>query len=112
MDCSLLGSSAHGIFQARVLEWGAIALEAQIVPNVISHHFIRCFLISTILSFRPRVIFISGPYLVYVVVLKHVCSFFFFFQGGALLSSRYGVLILLMNVGWLSRLLMDRRWSR
>ena len=25
MDCSLLGSSAHGIFQARVLEWGAIA---------------------------------------------------------------------------------------
>ena len=25
MDCSPLGSSAHGIFQARVLEWGAIA---------------------------------------------------------------------------------------
>ena len=25
MDCSLPGSSAHGIFQARVLEWGAIA---------------------------------------------------------------------------------------
>ena len=25
MDCSLLGSSVHGIFQARVLEWGAIA---------------------------------------------------------------------------------------
>ena len=25
MDCSLLGSSIHGIFQARVLEWGAIA---------------------------------------------------------------------------------------
>ena len=23
MDCSLLGSSIHGIFQARVLEWGA-----------------------------------------------------------------------------------------
>ena len=28
MDCSLLGSSAHGIFQARVLEWGAIAVNA------------------------------------------------------------------------------------
>ena len=26
MDCHLLGSSVHGIFQARVLEWGAIAL--------------------------------------------------------------------------------------
>ena len=25
VDCSPPGSSAHGIFQARVLEWGAIA---------------------------------------------------------------------------------------
>ena len=25
MDCSLTGSSIHGSFQARVLEWGAIA---------------------------------------------------------------------------------------
>ena len=25
MDCSLPGASIHGIFQARVLEWGAIA---------------------------------------------------------------------------------------
>ena len=25
MDCSLPGSSVHGIFQARVQEWGAIA---------------------------------------------------------------------------------------
>jgi len=25
MDCSPSGSSIHGIFQARVLEWGAIA---------------------------------------------------------------------------------------
>ena len=24
-DCSLPGSAVHGIFQARVLEWGAIA---------------------------------------------------------------------------------------
>ena len=23
IDCNLLGSSIHGIFQARVLEWGA-----------------------------------------------------------------------------------------
>ena len=26
MDCRLLGSSVHGIFQARVLEWGAVVL--------------------------------------------------------------------------------------
>ena len=28
MNCSLLGSSVHGIFQARVLEWVAIAFSA------------------------------------------------------------------------------------
>ena len=28
LDCSLPGSSIHGIFQARVLEWGAIAFSA------------------------------------------------------------------------------------
>ena len=36
MDCSLPGSSAHGIFQARVLEWGAIAFSefnAKVPPN-------------------------------------------------------------------------------
>ena len=29
MDCSLPGSSIHGIFQARVLEWVAIAFSGQ-----------------------------------------------------------------------------------
>ena len=28
-DCSLPGSSVHGIFQARVLEWGAIAFSVR-----------------------------------------------------------------------------------
>ena len=28
MDCSLPGTSVHGIFQARLLEWGAIAFSA------------------------------------------------------------------------------------
>ena len=31
MDCRLPGSSVHGIFQARVLEWGAIAFSGQVV---------------------------------------------------------------------------------
>ena len=30
MDCSLPGSSVHGIFQARVLEWGAITFMEQV----------------------------------------------------------------------------------
>ena len=29
MDCSLPGSSVHRIFQARVLEWGAIAFSVK-----------------------------------------------------------------------------------
>ena len=33
MDCSLPGSSVHGIFQARVLEWGAIALSSILQYN-------------------------------------------------------------------------------
>ena len=32
MDCSLPGSAVHGIFQARVLEWGAIAFSAPCLP--------------------------------------------------------------------------------
>ena len=34
MDCSLPGSSVHGIFQARVLEWGAISFSRASSPGV------------------------------------------------------------------------------
>ena len=34
MGCSLPGSSVHGIFQARVLEWGAIAFSALITREM------------------------------------------------------------------------------
>ena len=40
MDCSLLGSSIHGIFQARVLEWAAIAFSVLII---LAEHFIIFF---------------------------------------------------------------------
>ena len=33
MDCSPPGSSVHGIFQARVLEWGAIAFSIACLTN-------------------------------------------------------------------------------
>ena len=32
IDCSLPGSSVHGFFQARVLEWGAIAFSREALP--------------------------------------------------------------------------------
>ena len=34
MDCSLPGSSVHGISQARVLEWGAIAFSSEVLRAV------------------------------------------------------------------------------
>ena len=34
MDCSLPGSSVHGIFQARVLEWGATAFSRQMLTPI------------------------------------------------------------------------------
>ena len=42
MDCSPPGSSVHGIFQARVLEWGAIAFsERSLVCLFMSVHIIH-----------------------------------------------------------------------
>ena len=38
MDCSLPGSSVHGIFQARVLEWVAIAFSNQYVNRLSNKH--------------------------------------------------------------------------
>ena len=49
MDCSLPGSSVHGIFQARVLEWGAIAFSRN-VP-LVSLIFLKRSLVFPILLF-------------------------------------------------------------
>ena len=44
MDCHLPGSSVHGIFQARVLEWGAIAFSMYIIKeNLIYLCLIHCY---------------------------------------------------------------------
>ena len=44
MDCSLPGSSVHGIFQARALEWAAIAFWLELLyiflPNKTFHHYV------------------------------------------------------------------------
>ena len=45
MDCSLPGSSIHGIFQARVLEWGAIAsFSTFLFFNLFVCLYLGCFL--------------------------------------------------------------------
>ena len=45
MDCSLPGSSVHGIFQARVLEWGAITFSHEWV-----YLFVKMWLMKTVQS--------------------------------------------------------------
>ena len=42
MDCSLPDSSAHGIFQARVLDWGAISF-SEIRASNINHAYLPGF---------------------------------------------------------------------
>ena len=39
MDGSLPGSSVHGIFQARVLEWGAIAFSGKVLMLLLLSRF-------------------------------------------------------------------------
>ena len=50
MDCSLPGCSVHGIFQARVLEWGAIAFsKMKVTRNQIGHRMIVLFFFYSLL---------------------------------------------------------------
>ena len=46
MDCSLPGSSVHGIFQARVLEWGAIAFSEE--TSSLSHSIVFLYFFALI----------------------------------------------------------------
>ena len=73
MDCSLLGSSVHGIFQARVLEWGAIAFSELLL--------LVCFLI---LFFNWR-----------IIALQYCVSFC---HTSALISHRYTYVPSLQNL--------------
>ena len=56
MDCSLPGSSVHGIFQAKVLEWGASAFSEADIRYSFSDPF-------------KKVLFYIGVKLIYSVTL-------------------------------------------
>ena len=61
MDCSLSGSSIHGIFQARVLEWGAIAFSRK-HPNVVIDlvfNSVTCYILSE-KAMAPTPVFLPG----------------------------------------------------
>ena len=57
MDCSLPGSSIHGIFQARELEWGATAFSKITINTLLMEKFVQLifFIYSLLLSSFGRV---------------------------------------------------------
>ena len=73
MDCSPPGSSVHGIFQARVLEWGAIVfserffttetfLRASIMARLRFHSQMTQAKMASLMSRKPcLVFFLQGP---------------------------------------------------
>ena len=50
MDCSLPGSSVHGIFQARVLEWGAIAFSESHPQNALKGYITQALKLAWLFS--------------------------------------------------------------
>ena len=52
MDCSSPGSSIHGVFQARVLEWGAVAFSVNKCQTVFQNGPALYFLLSLYDSFH------------------------------------------------------------
>ena len=62
MDCSLPGSSAHGICQARVLEWSAIAFSGKSTssPQIcLSNHFVFLTIKYPILLFEKDLLLLN-----------------------------------------------------
>ena len=63
MDCSLPGSSIHGIFQARVLEWGAIAFSVPLIYFTVVYSIV----ISIVLF-----VFKLSTYIINITLLRFI----------------------------------------
>ena len=64
MDCSLPGSSVHGIFQARVLEWVAIAFSGLRSFQVAKKQLLA-FILSSCILFQLFIYKGSNPFILY-----------------------------------------------
>ena len=68
MDCSPPGSSIHGIFQARVLEWGAIAFSD--IYRYIYISFFRLFCYRLLQSIECRSLYLElGFFFQFIIYL-------------------------------------------
>ena len=79
MDCSLPGSSIHGIFQARVLEWGAIAFslkECYLCPNI--NFFIAYEKLVNTLKLFFILAYMLLPFLAIVLLFMNFYIFLYF----------------------------------
>ena len=56
MDCSPPGSSVHGIFQARVLEWGAIAFSGKVLHKAIERNSLWIMNLMGFFFFIPSIL--------------------------------------------------------
>ena len=71
MDCSPPGSSTHGIFQARGLEWGTIAFSS--LSNLLKYHIDSFLSVSTCLDN------LAVALLCWKILLEHITSSQIFF---------------------------------
>ena len=91
MDCSPPGSSVHGILQARVLEWGAIAF---------SNGIARCLILM-----GAAILFSVGAAPFYILLKDSNCSiflptliFFIFLTVAVLMNVRWCLIVLLIYI--------------
>ena len=67
MDCTLPGSSAHGIFQARALEWGATAFFHIFISNLLCASHWSLYLIKY--KYQKRICYVAPLMLIRKVPL-------------------------------------------
>ena len=89
MDCSLPGSSIHGIFQARVLEWGAIAFSILHMLDI-SKSFVRyviCKFIFPICSLPSNFLRLFHTAKIFNLIKYNVAIFFSFMDHASAVTS-------------------------
>ena len=90
MDCSLTGSSIHGIFQVRVLEWDAIAFLKSCI-TVLTMHVLLCTVFLAFLNLKDIINFMLIYGRFWELKIKFVllvCMFSVIFNNYRLVTNR------------------------